>query len=312
MGYSLCVLGCGTMGVAIISGVIASLQSRDNAQFIPKWESHTPGTSTPTVDSPDPSLPSSFTATVTRPESAKKLQHTFSLLGGLGSSVQVVVGENIAAAEQADVVILCCKPHQAQAILSQNGLKEALDGKLLISILAGVTISQLTAWVLPTTKVVRAMPNTPCRIREGMTVVSPLSDTGDTELDRSIIVKIFSSIGRCRFLEEKHFDACTALSGSGPAFACIFLEAMADGGVMMGLPRAEALELAAQTLQGAARMTLQAGAHPAQIKDSVTTPGGCTIAGLLAMEDGKVRSTIARAIQVATERASELGQPSKK
>jgi pyrroline-5-carboxylate reductase len=87
---------------------------------------------------------------------------------------------------------------------------------------------------------------------------------------------------------------------------------MTDGGVMMGLPRAEALELAAQTLQGAARMTLQAGAHPAQIKDSVTTPGGCTIAGLLAMEDGKVRSTIARAIQIATERASELGQPTKK
>jgi pyrroline-5-carboxylate reductase len=94
------------MGVAIISGVIASLQSRDNAQFIPKWESHTPGTSTPTADSPDPSLPSSFTAIVTRPESAKKLQHTFSLLGRLGSSVQVVVGENIAAATQADVVIL--------------------------------------------------------------------------------------------------------------------------------------------------------------------------------------------------------------
>lgn len=184
-----------------------------------------------------------------------------------------------------------------------------------------------------------------------MTVVSPLPNipnNDETVLDRSIILKIFSSIGRCRFLEEKHFDACTALSGSGPAFACIFLEAMTDGGVMMGLPRAEALELAAQSelllvigyqtrgrftctiaLQGAARMTLQAGAHPAQIKDSVTSqflplarsvarlifhaaPGGCTIAGLLAMEDGKIRSTIARAIQIATERASELGQPTKK
>ncbi|KAH7889457.1 putative delta 1-pyrroline-5-carboxylate reductase [Phlebopus sp. FC_14] len=317
MGYTLCVLGCGTMGVAIISGVIASLQSRDIKHPIPKWESHTPGTSTPTADSPDPSLPSFFIASVTRAESAMKLQQTFSLLGGLGSSVRVVVDENLAAAQQADVVILCCKPHQAQAILGQNGMREALDRKLLISILAGVTIAQLTAWVLPTTKIVRAMPNTPCRIREGMTVVSPLPlsvtpEDDSTELDRVIILKIFSSIGRCRFLEEKHFDACTALSGSGPAFACIFLEAMADGGVMMGLPRAEALELAAQTLQGAARMALQAGAHPAQIKDSVTTPGGCTIAGLLAMEDGKVRSTIARAIQIATERASELGQPTKK
>jgi pyrroline-5-carboxylate reductase len=126
-----------------------------------------------------------------------------------------------------------------------------------------------------------------------MTVVSllpTLLNSEETELDHSIILKIFSSIGRCRFLEEKHFDACTALSGSGPAFACIFLEAMADGGVMMGLPRAEALELAAQSklllvvgyrtretftcsiaFQGAARMALQPGAHPAQIKDSVTS-----------------------------------------
>lgn len=123
-----------------------------------------------------------------------------------------------------------------------------------------------------------------------MTVVSTLPQSDSVELDRAIILKIFSSIGRCRFLDEKHFDACTAVSGSGPAFACLFLEAMADGGVMMGLPRAEALELAAQStfsanmmdrhsaelhqfaaLQGAARMALQPGAHPAQIKDAVTS-----------------------------------------
>ncbi|KAH7914964.1 putative delta 1-pyrroline-5-carboxylate reductase [Hygrophoropsis aurantiaca] len=311
MGYTLGVIGCGTMGIAILSGVIQSLQSKSIFQAIPKWESHTPGTSTPTIDTPDPSLPSQFITSVTRQESALKLQQIFGNLGGLGASVHIVVGDNLVVAQQADVVILCCKPQQARTILEQNGIKEALDGKLLISILAGVTLSQLKAWILPTTKVVRAMPNTPCRIREGMTVVSTLQMSDDMELDRGIILNIFSSIGRCRFLEEKHFDACTALSGSGPAFACIFLEAMADGGVMMGLPRAEALELAAQTLQGAARMALQPNAHPAQIKDSVTTPGGCTIAGLLAMEDGKVRSTIARAIQIATERASELGQPAK-
>jgi len=177
-----------------------------------------------------------------------------------------------------------------------------------------------------------------------MTIVSTLDE--NQPLDRSIILNIFSSIGRCRFLDEKHFDACTALGGSGPAFAAIFLEAMADGGVMMGLPRAEALELAAQSesliyqsfhiltsafpaIQGTARMALQPGAHPARIKDAVTSehrslyymrattdqgilaPGGCTIAGLLVLEDGRVRSTIARAIQIATERASELGQPPK-
>jgi pyrroline-5-carboxylate reductase len=132
------------------------------------------------------------------------------------------------------------------------------------------------------------------KIREGMTVVSNLPSSQHEENDRSVILKIFSSIGRCRFLDEKHFDACTALSGSGPAFVCIFLEAMTDGGVMMGLPRAEALELAAQSeqlclhmtihtdkltprflaLQGAARMVLQGGTHPAQLKDSVTSKCG--------------------------------------
>ncbi|KAH9063508.1 pyrroline-5-carboxylate reductase [Lactarius vividus] len=315
MGYTLCVLGCGTMGIAITSGVLASLDSQSSLHRLgsghPKWESHTPGTSTPTdVTEGDPTLPSRFIACVKREESAKRLRGTFRSLTG-GEAIEVTVGQNIAAVQQSDVVLLCCKPQVAHLILKETGVKEALAGKLLISILAGVTLAQLSNWVLPSTTVIRAMPNTPCRIREGMTVVSNLPPSDAEGLNKEIILKIFSSIGRCRFLEERHFDACTALSGSGPAFACIFLEAMADGGVMMGLPRAEALELAAQTLQGAARMTLQSDVHPAQIKDSVTTPGGCTIAGLLALEDGRVRSTIARAIQVATERASELGQPAK-
>jgi len=300
------------MGVAVLSGVLASLDSASGPTYPgPKWESHTPGTLTPALAASDPTLPSRFIACVSREESAKRLRGLFFSLGGLGSSVEVCVANNVPAVQQSDIVLLCCKPQAAHTILSEPGLRDALEGKLLISILAGVTIRQLTAMVSPETKVIRAMPNTPCKIREGMTVVSSLPQSQDAELDRSIILNIFSSIGRCRFLDEKHFDACTALSGSGPAFACIFLEAMADGGVMMGLPRAEALELAAQTLQGAARMTLQSNTHPAQLKDAVTTPGGCTIAGLLALEDGRVRSTIARAIQIATERASELGQPPK-
>jgi len=302
------------MGVAVLSGVIASLEAKPpQPPKHAKWESHTPGTLTPTgLASADESLPSRFIACVSREESVKRLQTTFFNLGHLGPSIEVCSGQNAKAVREADVILLCCKPQLAEAILNEPCLKESLEGKLLISILAGVTIVQLNAMVAPTTKVIRAMPNTPCKIREGMTVVSNLPQSDSSELDRSIILNIFSSIGRCRFLEEKHFDACTALSGSGPAFACIFLEAMADGGVMMGLPRAEALELAAQTLQGAARMILQAGTHPAQLKDAVSTPGGCTIAGLLALEDGRVRSTIARAIQIATERASELGQPAKK
>ncbi|KAG6868274.1 hypothetical protein C0993_005559 [Termitomyces sp. T159_Od127] len=304
------------MGVAVLSGVVDSLDitSKFTKTNQLKWESHTPGTLTPTGP-PDATIPSRYIACVSRAETVLKLQNIFSGLGSLGSSIEVVAGQNVPSVQQANVVLLCCKPQMAQTILEEPGMKEALEGKLLISILAGVTIRQLQSWVLPCTKVIRAMPNTPCKIREGMTVVSTLPPSSDVETDRAIILKIFSSIGRCRFLEEKHFDACTALSGSGPAFACIFMEAMADGGVMMGLPRAEALELAAQNapeaLQGAARMVLQGGTHPAQLKDAVTTPGGCTIAGLLAMEDGRVRSTIARAIQVATEHASQLGQPKK-
>ncbi|GBE81916.1 Pyrroline-5-carboxylate reductase [Sparassis crispa] len=301
------------MGVAIISGVLASLQARPHFHPHPvhvKWESHTPGTLTPR-DLEDEALPSRFIACVSREESVKKLAAVWPASDALALGVEVRKAQNVSAVQESNVVLLCCKPQLAHTILNEPGMKEALDGKLLISILAGVTISQITAWVLPSTKVIRAMPNTPCRIREGMTVVSNLPPSPSLELDHTIITNIFSSIGRCRFLDEKHFDACTALSGSGPAFACIFLEAMADGGVMMGLPRAEALELAAQTLQGTARMTLQGNTHPAQLKDAVTTPGGCTIAGLLAMEDGRVRSTIARAIQVATEKARELGQPSK-
>ncbi|TFK72196.1 pyrroline-5-carboxylate reductase [Pluteus cervinus] len=312
MGYTLCVLGCGTMGIAVLSGVIDSLGAKQQIRSsLEKWESHTSGTVTP-VGTPDASTPTRFIACVSREESAKKLRTVFGNLGELGESVEVVASQNVRAVRDADVVLLCCKPQLAHAILGEQGMKEALADKLLISILAGVTISQIQGWVFPSTKVIRAMPNTPCKIREGMTVVSTLPSSESSDTDRAIILKIFSSIGRCRFLEEKHFDACTALSGSGPAFACIFLEAMADGGVMMGLPRAEALELAAQTLQGAARMVLGGGIHPAQLKDAVTTPGGCTIAGLLALEDGRVRSTIARGIQIATERASELGQPAKK
>jgi len=300
------------MGIAIISGVVDSLDPSRLTRDLQaaKWESHTPGTVTP-EGSFDDTIPSRYIACVSREQSAIKLRGIFGALGPSGSNIEVVAGQNVKSVEQADVVLLCCKPQIAHKLLSEPGLKEALDGKLMISILAGVTMRQLLNWVLPSTKVIRAMPNTPCKIREGMTVVSNLPPSPDAEKDHTIILQIFSSIGRCRFLEEKHFDACTALSGSGPAFACIFMEAMADGGVMMGLPRAEALELAAQTLQGAARMVLQGGTHPAQLKDAVTTPGGCTIAGLLAMEDGRVRSTIARAIQIATEHASQLGQPKK-
>lgn len=154
------------MGIAVLSGVVASLdsESSNNHHQFPKWESHTPGTMTPTGP-PDSTIPSRFIACVQREESAKKLRSVFAELGVLGRTVEVVSSGNLKAVQEADVVLLCCKPQQAHSILSQDGIQQALEGKLLISILAGVTISQIAAWVGPSTRVVRAMPNTPCKVR---------------------------------------------------------------------------------------------------------------------------------------------------
>ncbi|ODN80961.1 pyrroline-5-carboxylate reductase [Cryptococcus amylolentus CBS 6039] len=314
MGYTLAVVGCGTMGVAILSGVFSSLEERQSLP--PKLTSSSDeppsGISTPTAsqffDAPEASLPSRFIATTGREETARKLRKTLADIGKLGQGVDVHAGDgNLKAVQEADVVLVCSKPNIAKSILEQEGMGKALEGKLVISICAGVKISQLKSWVPESTTIVRAMPNTPCKIGEGMTVVTPVSDA----FSRTLILNIFTSCGRCRFLDEKHFDAATALAGSGPAFVALVLEAMTDGGVMMGLPRSEAVELAAQTMQGTGRMVLSSGQHPAQLKDSVTTPGGCTMAGLLTMEDGRVRSTMARAIQVATNHAAGLGQEKK-
>ncbi|KAF8925361.1 pyrroline-5-carboxylate reductase [Dissophora ornata] len=301
---TICVLGCGTMGIAIIRGTLDSIAGSDSVQSSPKISSATVAGSS--VSEQDDLLrPAGFIACVSHEDSASKLRKV------LGSQVRVLHGSagNVQGVSEADVILLCTKPQVAKAVLSAPGIQEALTGKLLISICAGVTIDQLQSWTTPSTTVIRAMPNTPCKIREGMTVISCRPNTDIQSLD--FTSKIFSTLGRCRILDEKHLDAVTALAGSGPAFACVMLEALADGGVMMGLPRDVATELAAQVLQGAARMVLTTGEHPAAIKDSVTTPGGCTIAGLLTMEDGKIRSTLARTIQEATTVASTLGRDKK-
>ncbi|RUS30481.1 pyrroline-5-carboxylate reductase [Jimgerdemannia flammicorona] len=303
---TLCVLGCGTMGVAILQGIQDTLDK----------------TATDGDYAQATGYPHAFIATCSQEESQVKLNRIFE---GRADTV-VMCGENAEAVGKADVVLLwtgcgnfyvspyliylcpisSTKPQAAKSILDDKDVYLALTDKCMVSICAGVTISQLQGWVPASTTVIRAMPNTPCMIREGMTVLScPPKTSPDYKTFAS---NVFSTLGRCRFLEEKHLDAVTALSGSGPAFACVILEALADGGVMMGLSRDVATELAAQVLRGAAGMVLNTGMHPAAVKDGVTTPGGCTIAGLLTMEDGKIRSTLARTVQEATRVASTLGK----
>ncbi len=212
--------------------------------------------------------------------------------------------DNVEAANFADVAVAAFKPQTLAKILDDDAMRVAMRGKVLISIAAGVQLETIAGW-LQESVAIRAMPNTPCLVRRGMTAIA--LGPGGTDEHADVAVRIFSPLGRVVRVQDKHMDAITSLNGSGPAFAYVMLEAMADGGVMMGLPRDVALEIAAKVFEGAAAMVLETGAHPAALKDQVTTPAGSTIAGLLTMEDGRIRSVLARTIQEATKVASTLG-----
>jgi pyrroline-5-carboxylate reductase len=267
-GLTLAVIGSGTMGEAIIRGLLASGKLK----------------------------PTQIIATDRRSEVLAAL-HT---KHGVATTTH-----NPEAVRAASVVLLAVKPHEVSAVVDTAEMRRLLEGKLVISIAAGVRLAQLAGW-LPGSGVIRAMPNTPCLIGEGMTVLA--RGAGVTDGQVKVASEIFCAVGRCIELEDKLMDAVTSLNGSGPAFAYVFLEAMCDGAVRMGLRRDAAMEIAAQMFQGAARMVLQTGQHPAALKDQVTTPAGCTIAGLLTMEDGRIRSVIARAVEEAANVASRLGQ----
>ena len=208
----------------------------------------------------------------------------------------------------AGVLVLCVKPAQAPAALGALAAAGTLrPGTLVVSIAAGVDSTQLSAMLGTSNPVVRAMPNTPCVVGEGMTAVCRGAHATATHVEQAR--RIFECVGRTVETEEKHFNAITALSGSGPAYHYLIMEAMADAGVRVGLPRDLALTLVAQTTLGAARMVQSSGRHPAALRDDVTTPAGCTIGGLLMLEDGKIRSVLARAIEEATRIAAKLGPP---
>lgn len=210
------------------------------------------------------------------------------------------------AARQADTVLLAVKPRDLENLLAQLRESGALEHRpLIVSIAAGIRLDWLEARLPEGTPVVRAMPNTPCAIRQGTTVLAAGAHAEDAHLERARTC--FEPLGAVLDLEEHHMDAVTALSASGPAFLFVILEALAEGGVQCGLPRQVAVELAARMTQGAAAMVLQTGRHPAALKDDVTTPAGCTIAGLLALEDGRIRSVLARGIERAAQVAAELG-----
>ncbi len=212
--------------------------------------------------------------------------------------------DNIQAIRNADLVLLCVKPQIVSEVLKQIG--PHLDPKqVVVSVAAGVTTMKIEAELAAGVSVIRAMPNTASLIGAGMTAIC--AGSAATEEQVRTTEKIFSAIGRTVVLDENHFDAVTGLAASGPAFIYIIVEALAEGGVKVGLPRSVATELAAQACFGAAKMVLETGAHPALLKDDVTTPAGCTMDGILTLEEGGLRVTLIKAVVEATRRSGELG-----
>ena len=206
--------------------------------------------------------------------------------------------------EWGDIVILAVKPQVLDGVLKEIGAQ--LADALVVSIVAGVSIKRLTDALGRGARVIRAMPNTPAMVRQGMTALA-IGD-GMQEEDAASARSIFESVGKVVPVEERLMDAVTGLSGSGPAYVFLAIEALADGGVKMGVPRAIAEMLAAQTVLGAAQMVLETGQHPARLKDQVASPGGTTIAGLHCLEQGGLRATLIDAVEAATKRSQELGR----
>jgi pyrroline-5-carboxylate reductase len=238
--------------------------------------------------------PKLTTVTVQHEERAKALSKR------LGTPVGT---DNLAAVKKADVVLVCVKPQVVQGVL--EGIRKNMrPDQLVISVAASVPTSSIESALGGKVPVVRAMPNTPCAIGQGMTALCKGNHAGAEHLE--IASELFNVVGRTVVVDEKHMDAVTGLSASGPAYIYIILESLAEAGVKVGLPRDVATLLAAQTALGAAGVVLETGDHPALLKDAVTTPAGCTIDGIMELEEGKLRVTLIKAVVKAAQRAKEL------
>jgi pyrroline-5-carboxylate reductase len=239
-------------------------------------------------------LPEQLVATVQHPDRAQALSVQFGVEVGT---------DNLAAAEHANVILLGVKPTQVPAVIAE--IAPVLNpAKLLLSFAASVKTRSIEDAAGCDLGVIRAMPNTPAMLAAGITALCPGRFVSPEQI--AIAQRIFQTVGRTVVVDEKHMDAVTGLSGSGPAFLYIIIEALAEAGVNVGLPRDVATLLAAQTTYGSARMVLETGYHPALLKDQVTTPAGCTVDGILELEEGGLRVTLIKAVKRATQRAKEL------
>ena len=267
-GRSVGFVGAGNMGEALIKGLLA-------ANLVPAEAIH---------------------ATDVRLERLKELNRQYGIQ---------VSSDNAELMRHADIVILAVKPQIMDAVLTEIA-PAVTRRKLLISIAAGVSTAKIRAVLHKDARLIRVMPNTPALVLQGVTAVAKAEglEAGDLETAS----EIFSAVGRVVVLGEELMDAVTGLSGSGPAYIAVVIESLADGGVRMGLDRITAMTLATQTVLGAATLLRETGLHPGAVKDMVCSPGGTSIAGIAALEEGGIRTTFIKAVERATQRSRELGQ----
>lgn len=314
----------GTLGSAILYGLLASL-AEETPSRAPQKNGIADGTNGHAHSSPtDPSFqkPTHFIACVRTAASAERLQNE---LARFLQPVPVTIlqNENVPAVQAASTILLSCQPQDLESCLRDPALLKALRGKLLISILAGVTIPQIEEMLSPSrptkpaaktngsthalaqTTIVRAMPNTASFVRSSTTVITSTHTAAASSL--ALVNYLFTTIGSVTHIPASQFDACTALCGSTPSFFALFLEGLLDGAVALGLKRSEAQVMAAETMKGAAMLMLE-GESPERLKEKVATPGGSTIQGLLELERRAVRGVVADALVRCTVAAGGLGQ----
>jgi pyrroline-5-carboxylate reductase len=304
------------LGTAILTGILASLESRprdDDDKRIDLTKRFLEGNLTPSSSGEGcpPDRPTRFIACVRTADSASRVEKEIS---AYSTPVTILYGENLKAVREADFIVLGCLPYQLEECVGEPKMRDALRGKLLVSLLAGVIISRIEETLyrgLSETKkesfgcrIVRAMPNTAACVRESMTVITTQQSDPQT---MSLVNWLFESIGEVAHISEEVFDACTALCGSGPAFFALVLEAMVDAAVSLGVKRAEAQVMAAHAMKGTSSLIIS-GEHPAMVRESVASPGGSTMVGLLKLEEGRARSTISNALINCADAARGVGK----
>lgn len=269
MGTRVGIIGTGNMGGAILRGIITENYVRPSELLV-------------------------FDASANR---MKQLCDEYAGLRTAADSLQV--------AEESDIIILCVKPNYIESVIRQ--IRPALNGKTIVSIAAGWTLDRLEAALEGSgAAYMRVMPNTPAMVGEGMTAICDESTAKENDFD--FVKGIFDALGKTVILPETLFDAATALSGSGPAYVYMFIEAMADAAVLEGIPRKKAYEMAAQTVLGSALMVLSTGNHPGELKDAVCSPGGTTIEAVASLEKNGLRSAVIDAIRVCADKSRKMSR----